>query len=682
MSEIWQTTRQAGVKCGGCGQMDTCTVAPDGNAFKCWRNGGEVIQMDGGRLNPTGRTRYGGSGARRAAAGSKVPRRPAAAYPIREAAIEATQEAIGRGAEFYGAWDYRDASGRHVMAVVRFDLEDGSKQFRPIHHTKEGWRIGDPPGLLPLYCLPDLPPKGTIYVTEGERAADAARLLGLPATTSAHGSSSASKTDWQPLAGRDIVILPDNDDAGRKYARDVESILAHLTPPARPKVVELPGLPPAGDIVEFVAERKGMTETEIRAQLGHLVQAVPWTDAEQVVGGPVLVNLGDVVAEPIEWLWEGKFGLGKLSVLAGDPGLGKSFVTLDMAARVTTGSPWPDGTPCPTGSVVLVNCEDGLADTIRPRLDRAGAAVAKVVALEGVRRVGDDGKLVERGFTLADVPALEAALRRLSDCKLVVIDPISAYLADTDSHNNAEIRGLLAPLAKLASKYGVAVVLVTHLNKAAGTRVMYRATGSIAFVAAARSAWVVVKDKDDDRRRLVLPVKNNLGDDQTGMAYSIIDGKVTWERDPVTIKADEALAPDRGGERTGKPGPAPSARTAAADWLREYLTGGPKPVAGIQKAAHEAGLSWSGAVRRAREQLGIKPYKGQFDDGWYWALPEGAQRQGQPLGPPATCSPSAEPAQVGLIVEQTAHRAAADSIPVPKVSEFDDMLSFPAGHVA
>lgn len=544
------------------------------------------------------------------------------AFSTAEEAISET--ATNSGGKSVAVWPYHDATGREVLRVVRFDMPEGGKEFRPIHAAKGGWKIGDPSGPLPLYRLPELGRRAAVWVCEGEKAADAARSIALNATTSAHGAQSADKSDWTPLAGCEVIILPDNDQAGRSYAEDVVSILVKLDPPARVKIVPLTGLPEGGDIVEFIADRTSISSEAIRDQIVGLANATPFIDAADVIGGPILTCMADVKAEAITWLWLDRMALGKLNLLCGDPGLGKSFVTLDMASRVSTGTPWPDGCVCPGGTVILMNAEDGLSDTIKPRLDAAGADPRKIVALEGISNISDDGKRAQRSFRLDDIPALATALKQHPDCKLVVIDPVSAYMGETDSHKNTDVRGLLAPLAKLAADHRVAVVLVTHLNKSAGGQsATYRATGSIAFVAACRSAWLIAKDKENPRRRLLLPIKNNLGNDQTGLAYSIIEGKVSWEEGAVNLTADDALASESG---DGTPGPEPDARNEAVAWLREVLSAGPMAVADLHAEAEAAGHAWR-TVHRAKGELGIRHYRDQHGGARMWALPTGSMCQ-------------------------------------------------------
>ncbi len=265
MNGRWRTTKQAGVACGGCGKAGRCTVSPDGTAFKCWKDGGRVVQTGGrGAANGTG---YVGKAHRPAAAsGSR-------SYPSAEAAIAAAARSAGANKPTC-VWTYHNADCSEAMRVARFDAADGRKQFRPIHPAADRWRIGDPPGPLPLYRRPDLPTGGTVFVCEGEKAADAACQLGLAATTSAHGSSSAARSDWSPLAGMDVVILPDHDAAGRHYADDVSGQLATLVPPPRVRVLQLPGLPDGGDVVEFIVARPGVEPAQVAAEIVALANAV------------------------------------------------------------------------------------------------------------------------------------------------------------------------------------------------------------------------------------------------------------------------------------------------------------------------------------------------------------------------------------------------------------------------
>ena len=170
---------------------------------------------------------------------------------------------------------------------------------------------------------------------------------------------------------------------------------------------------------------------------------------------PAIVRLADVEPAPVEWLWPGDIViLGKVTMLAGDPGLGKSLVTLDVAARVSRGAAWPD-TPHdrqPVGGVVLLSGEDDIADTIRPRLDAHGAEVSRVIAMQGIQ-ASDSAGDYKRPVDLArDLEQLRAAIKSVENCRLVIVDPVSAYMGKSDSHVNAEVRALLAPLAELAAR--------------------------------------------------------------------------------------------------------------------------------------------------------------------------------------------------------------------------------------
>jgi hypothetical protein len=333
----------------------------------------------------------------------------------------------------------------------------------------------------------------------------------------------------------------------------------------------------------------------------------------------VLCPLSEVERAELAWLWPGRFPLGKLSLLGGDPGLGKSTVTLDLAARVSRGAGWPDNPLLsqPVGTVVLCSAEDDVADTIAPRLDLAGADDTKVIVIQGVQvRDARRGTSV-RCFSLEhDLPKLEQAMTRYRDIRLIIIDPISAYCGTIDSHRNNEVRALLAPLADLAARYHVAIVAITHLSKGVGGKAIYRAMGSLAFAAAARAVWAIVKDVNDPQRRLLLPAKLNLAADPDGLAYRIEEGRVVWEMEPIRMHADQAFAAEAALlQGRGKS----QARLEAIEWLRNRLAQGPLPSAQVIEEGMQYGMAEK-TLRRAFKDLGGESIKVGFDGGWQWSL--------------------------------------------------------------
>lgn len=169
-------------------------------------------------------------------------------------------------------WTYESAAGEPVGVVVRWDLPDGSKNIRPAARVGDGWRLEGMAKPHPLYRLPELPTATRVYVCEGEKAADAARSLGLTATTSPHGALAAGSADWSPLAGKDVVLLPDNDEPGLRYADEVAAQLANLVPPATVRIVELPGLPDKGDVVDWIADSGDATPEMLRRELEAIVE--------------------------------------------------------------------------------------------------------------------------------------------------------------------------------------------------------------------------------------------------------------------------------------------------------------------------------------------------------------------------------------------------------------------------
>lgn len=563
------------------------------------------------------------------------------AYQTKESAVEAVRRMILSGSKLVQIHGVTVDDFSDNFSEVRCDglKPDGeaSKDIRPIYRDGAQWRVGDPSGLLPLYQL-QLPASGPIVVVEGPKCVRRARTLGFAATTSSHGAQSPEKTDWTPVAEYgEVVILPDADTAGKEYAQKVAKIVMELNPRANVKIVELPGLTEGDDIVEFCGGCED--DANIRQQILDRIESTsPWERVDEA--GPVLTDIADVKRVEVKWLWPNHIPLGRLTLLAGKPGEGKTYVTTDLAARLSRQFPWPDGQKNDhIGSTLMIVAEDAPDDTIAPRLDAAGVdqGRGKVKLLTVVRRLASDGKLVEQMFTLDQIPALESALRKMPDCKLVVIDPIGSFIGGrVDSHRDNEVRAVLAPLAAVADRFGVAVLLVAHTRKAFSPAADDTVLGSRAFTGLARAVWHLSHDATDRDRKLLLPGKCNLSKQPSGLAFKIDDNKLVWESNLLQMHADDVLTED------DKPGPQPEARRAAEAWLQEVLAGGgvpsgdkinPEPGT-IRYQAEEADLAWR-TVRRASESLGVIRGRDPYTKKYTWRLPKnGANLVVQPGCPP------------------------------------------------
>ena len=338
------------------------------------------------------------------------------------------------------------------------------------------------------------------------------------------------------------------------------------------------------------------------------------------------ITLSDVEPKAVEWLWPGRFALGKVSIIAGDPGLGKSFLTLDIAARVTNGHLWPfDEGQAPQGRVILLSAEDDPADTIRPRLDAAGADSSLIHVIQSVQSVNHEtGEEFEDCFSLAtDIDTLDSVVTKLDNVRLVVVDPLTAYLGSTDSHKDSEVRHVLRPLAEFAARHHIAVICVMHLNKSQNHS-QYRISGSVAFGAAARAAWVISKDPDDMdyRRRVMVQIKNNLAADPGSVSFEMAtqnllnqqSSHISWLQQ-IDMNADYALGNeviDQDSKNT---------IDEAKDWILGALEDGSVLSGDLKKQASKDGLCWR-TINTAKKQLGIKSKK--TANGWEWISDQSA----------------------------------------------------------
>jgi hypothetical protein len=320
----------------------------------------------------------------------------------------------------------------------------------------------------------------------------------------------------------------------------------------------------------------------------------------------------EIESREISWLWEGRFALGKITLLTGEGGVGKSMLTCDMAARISKGIDFPDGAKCPLGDSFFIAGEDGAEDTIRPRLDAAGANVDRVHLIGGPIPEG------EEYASPVDLSVHIGKLDRLLDCypeaKLLVIDPIMDYLgAATNSDKATDVRRVLSPLRSLAEKHEVAIVAMNHLNKRQGGSSKSRSLGSGAFVQVARIELRVVEDPEDADRRLLLPVKNNLTT-APGLAYRIQSGAnkagfAVWEEGTVETTIGEVESDDRGEDR--------SALQEAVEWLRTFLSEGEVQAAEAKKKSRAEGIA-ERTLKRAKKTLKVETF--QKDRSHWWKL--------------------------------------------------------------
>lgn len=335
----------------------------------------------------------------------------------------------------------------------------------------------------------------------------------------------------------------------------------------------------------------------------------------------LLLNGADLTPEPVRWLWPEWLALGKMHILAGAPGQGKTTIALACAATVTVGGRWPDGKCCDPGNVLIWSGEDDPADTLLPRLLAAGADKVRCYFVGGTRIAGE----VQPFDPARDMAALEAQAQRIGGVKLLVVDPVVSAVRG-DSHKNTEVRRALQPLVDLASRIDAAVLGISHFSKGgAGSDPASRVVGSIAFTAVARVVLVAAKVKSEggEDRRVLARGKSNIGPDDGGFEYSIEQKEplagirasfIAWGN-AVTGSARELLADpeaDKNAECNS------SALAEAEEFLIELLKDGPCPSNHFRDQAKEAGVSWATA-RRASDALGIK--KRKLQDSWYWEKP-------------------------------------------------------------
>jgi hypothetical protein len=320
----------------------------------------------------------------------------------------------------------------------------------------------------------------------------------------------------------------------------------------------------------------------------------------------------------IDWLWEPYLTAGTVAVLDGDPGVGKSFLTLDLAARLSAGLPMPDGKPPPAADcrVLVASAEDVIEDTVVPRFLAAGGVLDRLTVFGGLSRRRRTARPAQ--FP-RDFNALCRQLTRPPWCALAVLDPMMALFPATVAVNNDQaVREVLGPFARVAAMTGTCFLFVRHLNKTGGRKSLYRGSGSIGIVGTARNQLVAGAHPDDPDRRVLAGPKINLGPRGPSLGYRLGEREggfgVIWEG-PTNLTGDDLCRP--AAEDAGPAG-------RAEKWLHQLLADGPVPAARVEAEAEAAGVGFR-LLKEVKRRLGVESRRVKRDgrEYWEWGYPEG-----------------------------------------------------------
>jgi putative DNA primase/helicase len=336
-----------------------------------------------------------------------------------------------------------------------------------------------------------------------------------------------------------------------------------------------------------------------------------------------------ITPRKLRWLWPNRIPLGKVTIFAGLPGEGKSLVTDDIGARVTTARKYPDAdNPLPASEVLFVAGEDDAEDALVPRLMAAGADLSKVYILKAVRM---SGHTTDHSLRLdLDLAAIKRFFEKHPAIRLAVIDPISNHLGAISMVDEQEVRAALSPLKEVAKVHDLAVLGVMHLNKKEGLSAIHRVGGAGAFIGVARASWLFARDPETQAKRFMLPLKNNYAKESSSLGYRVDEKPVKIENDNVPTPYIEWLDETDldVDEIISAPRKRASSRTDAKAFLKALLAGGPHDASAIYAAAGAERVS-ERTLDRAKADLGVESRK-KGTEGWEWVLPDGESKNASP----------------------------------------------------
>ncbi len=493
--------------------------------------------------------------------------------------------------------------------------------------AKDGtfWPKGQPLAAYGLWRLDQARKAGELFLVEGESDTLTLWLHGLPAL-GIPGASAGKCLKADYLAGiTKLYISREPDRGGEMFVTGVLGQLHSFGWDGQAFELTMPdGVKDPNELHVRCGDDGGFID-DFKARVNAAKQLWPAASTNSTTASakgkdepkpqPVILTMSNVIPKTVRWLWRHRIPLGAITILDGDPGLGKSTITIDLAARVSRG--WqmpPDGGESPSlepRGVLLLSAEDDAENTIRPRLDAADADPSRVHVLESIK-VGDETSPPVLPWDLGIVEDIVAG----RGVHLVVVDPFMAFLGgELDAHKDQDVRRCLHKLKELACRTGAAIVLVRHLNKLGHGIAIYRGGGSIGITGAARSALLVGTDPEDRNVKLLASVKSNLGPMPKSLIYSLETvgdvARISWGGESDLTANDLLTHP--GGKKK-------SAGEQAAEQLADLLAEGPRTAKDVEEHLGELGYS-ENAIESARRKLKIRASKSSYDGGWILELP-------------------------------------------------------------
>jgi len=449
-----------------------------------------------------------------------------------------SQSEVWRALKKIGALDSAGGPGKKIVEEYPYQLADGTVSFIVCRFWPKDFRAKQPDGTWGMkgkkkipYLLPKVTKSKNVFIVEGEKDVHTIERLGYVGTTFPFGAAKAWKPEYSAyFQGKRVAVIPDNDEPGIECARRICDGLVGYAELI--KWVWLPGVKEKGDISDWVIGKEDAAE-----RLLGLVKAAPeWDGRVPLRPDDGLFRMVDVKAKKVEFLWHPYIPIGKITLIDGDPGVGKSWLTQALATGLSLGHGTPGlySEPCNT---LMLSTEDDPEDTIRPRLESMNAQLSRIFVASSYFE-----------FDEAGLEKLEQLIEQ-TRAKAVFIDPLVAYFGSQLDMNRAnETRSIMARLALIAEKKHCAMVGIRHLrkeSKSAG-KAIYRGTGSIDIVGAARSALIVVEDTDLPTVRKIHHIKCNVAAKGETIAYQVDKGQFYWLYPDGGIKTASGDYPDDG----------------------------------------------------------------------------------------------------------------------------------------